>query len=274
MPARQDLRYHVVDAFADRPFRGNPAAVVPLTSWLPDDLMQSIAAELALSETAFFAPEGEGIRLRWFTPEVEVDLCGHATLATSFVLMTQLAPARTQVAFQSRSGELRVDRDGDVFTLDFPSWPAKPEPDAATRDAVAAALGKRPRELWRGRDLFAVYDTPDDVRRLAPDFARMRGIDVHAICATAPADGAKRPAPGVADFVSRFFAPAQGIDEDPVTGSAHCTLTPMWADRLGRSTLTGHQVSKRGGVIECRLAGDRVKLGGRAVLVATGALHL
>jgi predicted PhzF superfamily epimerase YddE/YHI9 len=294
MPESSDLRYFVVDAFTAERFRGNPAAVVPLATWLPDELMQSIAAELALSETAFFAPEGGGLRLRWFTPEVEVDLCGHATLATSFVLMTQLEPARTGVAYQSRSGELRVARDGERFTLDFPSWPAKPEPDAAIRDAVAAALGKRPRELWRARDLFAVYDSPDDVRRLAPDFARMKQISlagagparnesgapeasggiVHAICATAPADGAKRPAPGVADFVSRFFAPAQGIDEDPVTGSAHCTLTPMWAERLGRSTLTGHQVSKRGGVIECRLAGDRVALGGHAVLVATGALHL
>lgn len=262
------MRYFVVDAFTDTRFRGNPAAVVPLATWLPDELMQSIAAELALSETAFFAPEGDRLRLRWFTPAVEVELCGHATLASSFVLMTQLEPARTHVAFQSLSGELGVDRDGDTFTLDFPSRPPQPEPDAATRDQVAAALGKRPRELWRARDLVAVYDTPDDVRRLAPDFARVKQIDVHAIMATARGDG------GGADFVSRFFAPAQGIDEDPVTGSAHCTLTPMWAERLGKTSMVAHQISRRGGVIACRLAGDRVKLGGRAVLVATGALHL
>jgi PhzF family phenazine biosynthesis protein len=260
------IAYYTVDAFTDRPFRGNPAAVVPLERWLPDELMQSIAAELNLSETAFFAPEGSGFRLRWFTPAVEVDLCGHATLASSCVLMTVLEPARTRVTFMSRSGELTVERDDRTFTLDFPSWPAQPEPDAHVRDQVADALGKRPRELWRGRDLFAVYDSPDDVRRLAPDFSKLRRIEVHAICATAKG--------GAGDFVSRFFAPAQGIDEDPVTGSAHCTLTPLWASKLGKDVLVGHQVSKRGGVIDCRLAGDRVKLGGRAVLVATGTLHL
>lgn len=264
-----DVRYFTVDAFTDTRFRGNPAAVVPLATWLPDELMQSIAAELALSETAFFCPEGDQLRLRWFTPAVEVELCGHGTLASSFVLMTQLEPTRTRVAFQSLSGELRVDRDGDTFTLDFPARPPQPEPDAAVRDQVAAALGKRPRELWRARDLVAVYDSPDDVRRLAPDFTRIKQIDVHAIMATARGDGASG-----ADFVSRFFAPAQGIDEDPVTGSAHCTLTPLWADRLGKTSMIAHQVSRRGGVLDVTLAGDRVALGGRAVLVATGALHL
>jgi PhzF family phenazine biosynthesis protein len=268
-----DLRYFVVDAFTARPFGGNPAAVIPLDRWLPDDQMQSIAAELALSETAFFAPEGGILRLRWFTPVVEVELCGHATLASSFVLMTQLEPARTSVTFMSLSGELGVTRAADLFTLDFPSRPPSPEPDAQVRDQVAAALGKRPRELWRARDLVAVYDTADDVRRLAPDFARMKQIDVHAIAATAPGDGAKHPGAGP-DFVSRFFAPAQGIDEDPVTGSSHCTLVPMWAERLGRTELLAHQVSKRGGELVCRLAGERVKIGGRAVLVASGALHL
>jgi PhzF family phenazine biosynthesis protein len=265
----QELRYFMVDAFTDRPFAGNPAAVVPLDRWLPDDLMQSIAAELALSETAFFAPEpgaaGVGLRLRWFTPVVEIDLCGHATLASAFVLMTRLEPRRTEVSFASRSGTLGVARSGDVLTLDFPARPPAPEPDPQVRDVVAAALGKPPRELWRARDLVAVYDSADDVRRLAPDFAKIAAIDVHAVIATAPgADGV--------DFVSRFFAPAQGVPEDPVTGSSHCTLTPLWAERLGRRTLLAHQVSKRGGVLECTLAGDRVKLGGRAVLVATGAL--
>jgi len=270
-----DLRYFVVDAFAERAFRGNPAAVVPLEAWLPDELMQSIAGELALSETAFFCREGEALRLRWFTPAVEVDLCGHATLASSFVLMTKLEPQRTRVAFQSRSGELFVERSGETFTLDFPAWRAQPEPDAGVRDQVAAALGKRPRELWRGRDLFAVYDSPEDVRRLAPDFAKMKQIDVHAICATARGDrGAPSTGSRGPDFVSRFFAPAQGIDEDPVTGSAHCTLTPLWAERLGKTSMTAHQISKRGGVLDVALAGDRVRIGGRGILVASGALHL
>jgi PhzF family phenazine biosynthesis protein len=262
--------YYVVDAFTDAPFRGNPAAVVPLDRFPPDELMQSIAAELNLSETAFLArDEANGaLRLRWMTPAVEVDLCGHATLATAFVVMTQLEPARTQVAFHSRSGELGVTRSGDMFTLDFPASRAQPEPDPQVRDQVAAALGKRPRELWRARDLVAVYDTPDDVRRLAPDVAKVKSIEVHAICATAAGN-----TPGV-DFVSRFFAPAQGIDEDPVTGSAHCVLAPLWADKLGRTTLVAHQVSRRGGIIECQVAGNRVRLGGHAVLVATGTLHL
>jgi PhzF family phenazine biosynthesis protein len=267
MPA---VEYFVVDAFTDQRFHGNPAAVVPLDRFPPDELMQSIAAELNLSETAFLAhDEATGaLRLRWMTPAVEVELCGHATLATACVLMTRLEPSRTQVTFMSRSGELGVERSGDTFTLDFPARRAQPEPDPQVRDQVSAALGKRPRELWRARDLFAVYDTPDDVRRLAPDFAKVKAIEVHAICATAPAN-----APGVA-FVSRFFAPAQGIDEDPVTGSAHCVLTPLWADKLGKSSFVAQQVSRRGGIIDCQLAGPRVRLGGRAVLVATGTLHL
>jgi PhzF family phenazine biosynthesis protein len=268
MPA---IPYFLVDAFSDRPFHGNPAAVIPLDRFPPDDVMQSIAAELNLSETAFFAPDeaaGGALRLRWMTPVVEVDLCGHATLASACVLMTELEPARTRVAFITRSGELGVERSGDVFTLDFPASPPQPEPDPQVRDAVAAALGKRARELWRARDLIAVYDMADDVRRLAPDFAKMKAIEVHAICATAPG-----PAGGP-DFVSRFFAPAQGIDEDPVTGSAHCQLVPLWADRLRRTALVAHQVSRRGGVLDCQLAGNRVRLGGHAVLVATGTLHL
>jgi PhzF family phenazine biosynthesis protein len=267
-----DLRYFIVDAFTDRPFAGNPAAVFPLARWLPDATMRSIAAEMALSETAFFAPEDDGLRLRWFTPEVEVDLCGHATLASACVLMTQLEPARTAAAFLSRSGALGVARDGARFTLDFPARPPEPEPDPNLRDAVAAALGRRPRELWRSRDLVAVFDHAEDVIRLAPDFTALRAIDVHAVIATAPA-GHDPTVPDAA-FVSRFFAPREGIDEDPVTGSAHCTLVPMWAARLGRDELVGHQVSRRGGVVRGRLAGDRVRLTGDAVLVATGVLHL
>jgi len=269
-----DQPYFVVDAFTDTPFAGNPAAVCPLDAWLPDATMQAIAAELALSETAFFARDGEALRLRWFTPAVEVDLCGHATLASGHVLLNRLEPGRGEVTFMSRSGPLGVRKDGDRLVLDFPSRPPAPEPDAQTRDDVAAALGRRPRELWRARGLVAVYDSADDVRRLQPDFGRLRALDVFSVCATAAGPGARDPGPGRPDFVSRFFAPREGVDEDPVTGSAHCTLAPLWAERLGRSSLLGHQISRRGGFVDCRLDGDRVQLGGHAVLVASGTLHL
>lgn len=271
-----DLRYFIVDAFTDRPFAGNPAAVYPLDAWLPDATLLAIAREMALSETAFLVREGDDLRLRWFTPEHEVDLCGHATLATACVLMTQLEPARTTVEFQSRSGRLGVSRQGPRFTLDFPSRPPEPEPDPVLRDALAAALGRRPREVWRARDVVAVFDHPEDVAKLAPDLAALRALDVFAVVATARGALADRPATpdAPADFVSRFFAPREGIDEDPVTGSAHCTLVPMWAAKLGRTALIGHQISRRGGVIHTRLVDDRVLLTGDAVLVATGALHL
>jgi PhzF family phenazine biosynthesis protein len=268
-----DLAYFVVDAFTSTPFTGNPAAVVPLDRWLPDALMQSIAAEMNLSETAFFAPEpGGDLRLRWFTPVTEVDLCGHATLASAAVLMTLLDPARRRAVFASRSGPLVVDRDGDQrWILDFPSRPPAPVDDPALLAQVGEALGARPVALGRARDLVAVFAHADEVRGLRPDFGRVAAVASYGLIATAPADGA---GDGELDFVSRFFVPAKGNPEDPVTGSAHCTLTPYWAARLDRTALRARQVSARGGDLTCELVGDRVRLGGTAVLVARGTLRI
>jgi PhzF family phenazine biosynthesis protein len=257
------LPLYIVDAFADRPFAGNPAAVVPLEEWLPDAVLQAIAAEHNLSETAFVVAGPDGLHLRWFTPAIEVELCGHATLATAFVLATErgLAPP---FAFRTHSGELRVTREGDLFVLDFPANPprrAEPPP------GLAEALGAEPREVWQARDWIAVFDDAATIRRLAPDHARivsLPGKDARAI-ATAPGDDG-------ADVVSRYFAAKSGIPEDPVTGAAHTQLVPLWAARLGKDRLTCVQASRRGGVLHCRLAGDRVLMGGPARLYARGEI--
>jgi PhzF family phenazine biosynthesis protein len=255
-----------VDAFTRTRFAGNPAAVCPLARWLPAAAMQQVAFENNLAETAFFVPEGDDFELRWFTPEVEVDLCGHATLASAFVLCELLQPDRRAVRFHSQSGPLTVTRDGDAFTLDLPSRPptaCDPPP------GLAAALGAAPREVLRARDLLVVFADAAEVRALRPDLAALAALpDSFAVCVTAPGDE-----PGV-DFVSRFFAPAQGIPEDPVTGSAHCTLTPYWAARLGKPALAARQVSRRGGELRCALRGDRVALTGHAVLTRTGEFLL
>lgn len=254
-----------VDAFADGPFTGNPAAVCPLDAWLPDTVMQAIAAENNLSETAFFVPEGEGYRLRWFTPMVEVDLCGHATLASAFVVFGWLAPWRRSVVFQTeKAGPLTVARDGERLALDFP---ARPPEACAMSEALVVALGKRPGALLAARDYLAVYDSADDVAALAPDFAAVAALDRFAVIVTAPGGE------GV-DFVSRFFAPARGVVEDPVTGSAHCTLVPYWAERLGKSRLEARQLSRRGGALSCALHGERVTIAGRARLYLEGTVTL
>lgn len=268
-PVTEIACFHV-DAFTDRRFAGNPAAVCPLAAWLPDALMQQIAAENALSETAFFVPRagGDDFDLRWFTPEIEVDLCGHATLASALVLMRLLDPARARVRFWSRSGPLDVARAGDDFTLDFPARPAVP---CDMTEGLVEALGARPRAVHMARDLVAEFATAAEVRGLRPDFAALAGLPgVFAVVATAPGGGED----GDVDFVSRFFAPAQGIAEDPVTGSAHCTLAPLWAARLGKAALRARQVSRRGGELGCVVAGDRVVLSGRAVLVKSGTFFL
>jgi PhzF family phenazine biosynthesis protein len=265
------VRYFVVDAFTSRLFTGNPAAVMPLERWLDDHVLQQIAAEMALSETAFFVPEADGFRLRWMTPACEVDLCGHATLATAFVLMTQLEPARTSVRFHSRSGPLDVARGGDVLTLDFPARVPERLDDAGLSAEVASAIGATPRELWRARNLLVVVDDAVTVRGLAPEFRAVNALPTEGVIVTAPVDPIDEP--GV-DFVSRYFTPQHGIDEDQVTGSAHCTLGPYWARRLGKTVMSARQVSKRGGELAVEVAGDRVKLGGRAVLVARGDLLL
>jgi PhzF family phenazine biosynthesis protein len=252
-----------VDAFTSRLFGGNPAAVCPLTEWLPDATMQAIAAENNLAETAFFVPQGDGYLLRWFTPTVEVDLCGHATLASGYVVTRILAPERRSVTFDTlKAGPLEVTRDGELLAMDLPSWP--PEEKSAD-PRVLAALGAPPVESFvaRGRTL-AVYDRAEDVAALRPDFAAMRRVEGDAIATASGRDGV--------DFVSRYFAPNYGIDEDPVTGSAHCVLTPYWAARLGKEQLNARQISARGGELTCTLRGDRVTIAGHAVLYLEGAI--
>lgn len=258
-----------VDAFTARPFGGNPAAVCPLEAWLPDATLQAIAAENNLSETAFFVrrPDGD-FDLRWFTPAAEVDLCGHATLASGHVLLTELEPSRAGVRFWSRSGPLEVARRGDRLELDFPARPPRP---IALVPELSEALGAAPVRVLADRDLVAVFESAAAVRALAPDMRALAALPgVFAVCATAPGGG---PDPDV-DFVSRFFAPAISVPEDPVTGSAHTELVPFWAGVLGRTALHARQVGPRGGDLWCTLEGDRVKIAGHAVLVIRGTLFL
>jgi PhzF family phenazine biosynthesis protein len=227
--------------------------------------MQAVAREMNLSETAFLLCEGEGFRLRWFTPAAEVELCGHATLASAHVLWEEgvLLPSRT-ARFATKSGELRASRRGDLIELDFP---AKPEQPAEPPENLLEALGVKPLYLGRNQfDYLVLLDSEEAVRAVSPDFVLLRTVTVRGVIVTAPS---ARPE---FDFVSRFFAPAVGVDEDPVTGSAHCCLGPFWARRLGKNELVGHQVSARGGVVHVRVAGDRVLLGGRAVTVLRGEL--
>ena len=257
------LPLYQIDAFAERAFTGNPAAVVPLQAWLPDGLLQAVAAENNLSETAFFAAEGDRFRIRWFTPRSEVDLCGHATLASAFVLFTELERARSSVVFESRSGPLAVTREGDRLCLDFPSRPPREVP---VPEGLEAALGAPVRSAWLARDLVALLDSEATVRALRPDMTAIGRLDAFAVAVTAAGE--------TADFVSRFFAPREGIPEDPVTGSVHCTLAPFWAGRLGRTGLRALQVSERGGELLCRLQGDRVLISGRAVKVLEGTFLL
>ncbi len=258
------LPLYQVDAFTSRVFAGNPAGVVPLERWLPDATMQAIAAENNLAETAFFVANGAGYDLRWFTPTVEVDLCGHATLASAYVVATFLKPGAADIAFESRSGRLAVTREGDLYTLDFPARPAKA---VAPNQAVAAALGRAPAQLLAAeRDYLAIFEDEAAVRALRPDMTRLASLDRPCVIASAP--GAK------VDFVSRFFAPSIGIPEDPVTGAAHCVLIPYWSERLGKRVLVARQVSARGGELACEDRGTRVGIGGRAALYLEGRIHV
>jgi PhzF family phenazine biosynthesis protein len=253
-----------IDAFAARPFSGNPAAVCPLEQWLDEATLQAIAAENNLSETAFFVAEDEGFHLRWFTPAVEVELCGHATLATGWVIFNRFDWPLEAIDFRTRSGMLTVSRDGDRLAMDFP---ARPATRADTVDAVASALGAHPREVRRADNgnALAVFDSAAEVKFLVPDFARLGALDMFGVIATAPGEGD-------ADFVSRYFAPRAGVPEDPVTGSAHCTLVPYWAERLGKEKLFARQVSKRGGELWCEDRGARTIIAGRCVPTVEGTL--
>jgi PhzF family phenazine biosynthesis protein len=259
------LTCFVVDAFTDSPFHGNPAAVVPLDAWLPDHLLQSMAAEHNLAETVYFVLAPDGYQIRWFTPLTEVDLCGHATLAAGFVIEQFLDPLARSIRFLSKSGPLGLDIAGGVYTLDFPSRPPSPiHPD----EHLLQGLNLEPSRVLAARDYLAVYDSADQVRALTPDMLALSRIHRFAVIATAPGDE-----PGV-DFVSRFFAPGQGVPEDPVTGSAHCTLIPYWASLLGKTSLFARQISSRGGELHCVLDGDRVRIGGRAVLYSRNEIFL
>ena len=257
------LPYYEVSAFTTNPFGGNPAGVCPLDAWLPDAVLQSIAANNNLAETAFTVARGADFDLRWFTPTVEMDLCGHATLAAAFVLFTERNLSASEVRFHSRSGLLEVSRANDLLTLDFPSRPATP---CAGPEALIRGLGAKPVEVLKARDYLAVFASEAEVRALKPDFAALKSLDCLGIIATAPG--------GDCDFVSRFFAPGAGVDEDPVTGSAHCTLIPYWARRLGKAKLFARQVSQRGGELFCELVGERVRIGGNAALYLRGEIFL
>ncbi|HWR49490.1 MAG TPA: PhzF family phenazine biosynthesis protein [Bryobacteraceae bacterium] len=252
-----------VDAFTSRLFGGNPAAICPLESWLDDRILQAIALENNLSETAFLVPMGERYHLRWFTPACEIDLCGHATLASAYVVFNYLKKDLAAVQFMTISGELVVRRQDDLLAMDFPSRP--PEPCDEDTVKVGLALGKAPVDLLAARDYLAVYESEADVRTLEPDFKAVAQLG-RMVIVTAPGEQA--------DFVSRFFAPAHGVDEDPVTGSAHCTLAPYWSKRLDKKLLTAWQVSRRGGELFCEDRGARVTLAGNAVPYLEGAIFL
>jgi len=249
------LRQYQVDAFTDQAFGGNPAAVVPLTSWLDDSLLQAIAEENNLSETAFFVSSENGFHLRWFTPLKEVDLCGHATLAAAHVIFEVLGYSRQVITFETRGGTLLVEKKGERLEMNFP---ARPPTRCGFSETLSTGLGQQPIEVLVADDYLAVFDSEATVRAITPDQRLLGQLDLRGVIVTAP---------GVeVDFVSRFFAPKYGIPEDPVTGSAHCELAPYWADKLGKSILTAKQVSKRGGSIICEVKTDRVCLSGCAVM--------
>lgn len=259
------MRITQVDAFTDRPFSGNPAAVCILDEPPAEWWMQDVAREMNLSETAFVLPHEDGFDLRWFTPTTEVDLCGHATLATAHVLWEEgHLEAGARATFHTRSGELTAERAGDWIRLDFPAEPAEP---TQPPPGLAEALGTQPASVLRNRfDLLVELDDEKLVRTLHPNFSRLRAIPARGVIVTSRATSPSY------DFVSRFFAPRVGIDEDPVTGSAHCALAPFWGERLQRDELTGYQVSARGGTVRTRVAGDRVLLEGQAVTVMRAEL--
>ncbi len=254
-----------VDAFTDTLFCGNPAAVCPLENWLPEEKMQKIAAENNLAETAFFISKGSDFQLRWFTPELEIDLCGHATLATAHVIFTSLNYQGNIIHFHTlKAGVLTVTRENDMYNLDFPS--RMPEACEVPQGLIEAMGGKRPVEILRSRDYFLVYEAEEDILQLHPDFTKLGLIDSLGFIVTAPGDNS--------DFVSRFFAPSAGINEDPVTGSAHCNLIPYWANRLNRQKLHAYQVSSRRGELWCENKGNRVSMAGKAMTYLKGEIYI
>lgn len=270
------MKYYVADAFTDKPFGGNPAGVCLVEEWPADETLQKIAAQNNLAETAFVAPQADGYRLRWFTPEMEMDLCGHATLATAFIL-SRFTDAPPVLRFHTMSGLLTVEQQGERFVMDFPS---RPPVEATPRPLLEEALGVPVQQLWGSRDLMAVLENQQDVLAVKPDYPRLLAAlaplpdaageeaqaDAFALVITAPGDEV--------DFVSRFFAPGAGVPEDPVTGSSHSTLIPYWAKRLGKTTMVARQLSPRGGTLYCEDKGARVSIAGSARLYLTGEIFV
>lgn len=252
-----------VDAFTSRLFSGNPAAVCPLEQWLDDDTLQAIAAETNLSDTAFFIPDGQQYRIRWFTPQAEVDLCGHATLASAYVVFRHLRPEAKSVRFEANACTMQVQRDGEQLTMSLPSRPPQPcEPPVDLLNGLGAPAS----QILRARGYMAVYASQEEVAAIKPDLRSLARLDSLGVIVTAPGRSS--------DFVSRFFAPQVGIPEDPVCGSAHCTLVPYWAERLGKTALHARQISRRGGEIHCRLEGDRVLLTSQCAQFMQGTIEL
>ena len=269
------IPYHIVDAFTDKVFGGNPAGVCLLDNWLPDELMQNIAAENNLSETAFLVKQGDHYGLRWFTPTLEIDLCGHATLASAFVLFDEVESKRDELSFEAMSGTLSVTKSNGMLYLDFPALAVSKCPDYPT---LKKALGTCPVVTYKGDDFLVLLDSEETLKSVQPNFSLLKkvaakaGVDPNTfigVIITAPASKERD-----CDFVSRYFAPSAGIDEDPVTGRAHCSLIPFWSQRLGKQKLQAQQLSRRGGTLICEYLGERVKIGGEAVRYLKGEIYL
>jgi PhzF family phenazine biosynthesis protein len=258
-----ELKIFQIDAFSGVVFRGNPAAVCPLDTWPEDAVMQNIAAENNLSETAFYIKQDSSFDIRWFTPVAEVDLCGHATLAAAFVIFNHFEYKKEEIRFNSRSGTLRVLREGKLYALDFPAYMPK---KCEAPEALQTAFNIKPIDFFLANYYMVLFETETQIRDIKPDLNKLKSLDNGGIIVTAPGD--------TADFVSRFFAPKFGIDEDPVTGSAHCALTPYWTKILRKENLTAFQLSSRGGVLQCRNEGKRVRVAGEAARYLEGIIQI
>ncbi|CAN5291114.1 PhzF family phenazine biosynthesis protein [soil metagenome] len=259
-----ELKIYQIDAFAEKVFSGNPAAVCPLDSWLSDDTLQKIAMENNLAETAYYVKEKEGLRIRWFTPTVEVDLCGHATLATAFVLFNHEGYQGNQIVFNSRSGPLTVTKTNDLLTLNFPTDVFR---EVELTPELSTPFNVKPLKAFRGKtDFMLIFENESQVRQLRPDFRKVAEINARGVISTAKGD--------TVDFVSRFFGPQSGGDEDPVTGSAHTTLIPYWSGILGKTEMTAIQCSARSGNLGCKLMGDRVEISGEGRIFLKGTIFI
>ena len=261
--SRMKISIFQVDAFTSKLFCGNPAAVCPLESWIDDKILQSIAYENNLSETAFFVEENDGYRIRWFTPVCEVALCGHATLASAYIIFNEIDKTASNIKFFSNSGELKVTRDSDLISLDFPSRPPK---ISQNPENLNSAFNIKPIEVLEAEDYLLIYDNQKQIENISPDLNLLKEIDLRGVIVSSKGKDC--------DFVSRFFAPKYGIDEDPVTGSAHCTLIPYWAEKLGKKKLHAKQLSKRGGELFCEMKNDRVIISGKAVKYLRGEIEI